>query len=161
MTEADRERCAALLQELAELRAFPVPAHDADGREVHEAIRELRARLDRAEVIRRDISVLVGRARREARGLGGTADEAYDTELGRLSQRAVTREYESIKDREVTARLKALEARKAARKAERAADIMAEAEKAADGMYFSLRDIREELLTTLRSYLPWLASVEA
>jgi hypothetical protein len=160
VSEPDREQCVALLNELAELRAFVVPPHDATPDTVHEALRELRTRLDRAEVIMTDITRARHRARREYRKLAFELDEAYDAALSPLSKRAVTQQYESIKDREVTARIKSSEVRRDAKRADREADVLEEAEEAAKRMFFGMRDIRAELLASLEKYLPWRASME-
>jgi DNA-binding transcriptional ArsR family regulator len=155
-----RRQCADLLNELAGLRAFPVPPHDATPDTVHEALRELRGRLDRAEVIFSEVSALRHRARRECRRLALVTDEAYDAALGKLSARAVTREYESIRDREVTARVQSSGDRRESKRAEHEADIFEQSYEAARQMFFGMRDIRAELLTTLDKYLPWRASME-
>jgi hypothetical protein len=162
----DREQsiedaCAVLLREMAGLRDFDVPAADADPSEVHEALRDdLRARLDRAEELKREMAGYKRKAQRTARRLRAEADEVYDTELARLSGRAVTREYESVRDREVLARVKASPKRRAQLAAERVLDLVEEAEDAMDGMFFGLRDIRRELLTALEHYFPWKSSLE-
>jgi hypothetical protein len=160
VSEPDREQCVALLNELAELRAFSVPPHDATPDTVHGALRELRTRLDRAEVIMTEIARLRHRARREYRKLAFELDEAYDEVLAKMSERAVTRQFESIKDREVTARIKSSDARRDAKRADREADVLEEAEEAAKRMFFGMRDIRAELLASLEKYLPWRASME-
>lgn len=157
---AHRKQCADLLNELAGLRAFPVPSHDATPDTVHEALRELRGRLDRAEVILTEVVSLRHRARREYRRLAFDLDEAYDAALGPQSTTAIRREFESIKDREVTARVKTSATRRDAKRADREADVFEQAEDAAKRMFFGMRDIRAELLTTLDKYLPWRASME-
>lgn len=155
-----RRQCAGLLNELAGLRAFPVPPHDATPDTVHEALRELRGRLDRAEVILTEVVSLRHRARREHRRLAFELDEAYDAALGPQSTTAVRREFESIKDREVTARVRTSALRRDAKRADREADVFEQAEDAAKRMFFGMRDVRAELLTTLDKYLPWRASME-
>jgi cobalamin-dependent methionine synthase I len=78
----------------------------------------------------------------------------------KLSTRAMAREYESIRDREVQARTASSPQRKNQHAAEEAADVIAQAEEAARGMFFGLRDIRRELLATLEHYIPWESSLE-
>jgi hypothetical protein len=154
------DRCAALLTEMAGLRAFTMPPADADLPVVHDAIREdLRPRLDRAEGIMREMAGHKRRARRAARRLRAEAEEAYDAALAKLSGRAVSRQYESIKDREVLARVAASQQYRALRVAERSLDLVEEAEEAVKGMFFGLRDIRAELLGDF-TYLPWERSLE-
>ena len=166
MTEALAEQLAAeevmeqMLASMAVLRAFQRPPHDALPDQVHEKIIELRARLDSAETLVQMAAREKRQARRLAKRLAEAADDIYDAELGRRSERAVTREYESIQDRAVGARLKALDARRKARAAAAVADLVEEAEDSLRSSFFGLRDIRKELLTTLDSFLPWLASLE-
>jgi hypothetical protein len=166
MTEAPAQELAAeevmkqLLASMAVLRAFVVPPHDALPEQVHEKIIELRGRLDSAETLVQLAARERRQARRLARRLAEEADDIYDAELGRRSERAVTREFESIQDRTVGARLKALEARRRARTATAVADFVEEAEDSLRSSFFGLRDIRRELLSTQDSFLPWLRSME-
>jgi hypothetical protein len=153
-------QCVALLNELGALRAFSVPPHDATPDAVHEALRELRAALDRAEVLMTEAASYRRRAKQAARRAADAAADAYDAELKRFSTQAMARQFESIKDREVQARVKVSPQYKEARKAQELAGLVEEAEDAARRMFFGLRDIRAELLTTLDKYLPWRASME-
>jgi hypothetical protein len=154
------DRCAALLTEMAGLRDFTMPPADAELPAVHDVLREdLRPRLDRAEGIMREMAGHKREARRTARHLKAVADGAYDSALAKLSDRAVSRQYESIKDREVLARVAVSQQYKVLRAAERSLDLVEEAEEAAKGMFFGLRDIRAELLGDF-SYLPWERSLE-
>lgn len=163
MTESPdpRGQVTALLNEMAELRAFKVPAHDTDPAEVHRLLRDdLRLRLDRAEVIMSEVAGHRRRARREAKRAAAVTSDAYDEALAPVSGRAMSREFESIKDREVTARVKSSPQRREQRRAEDTADLIEQAEDAAKSMFFGLRDIRAELLTTLQHYVPWESSLE-
>jgi hypothetical protein len=150
------ERVAAM----AELREFAVPAPDADGHDVHDAVRELRGKLDLAETILQDASRRLRKARREARRLGAVADDAFDDEMDALAKKAVRLEYQSVHDRLAMARVASSPKRRSAREAERVADIVEEAVDHIKSAYFALRDIRRELLATLEHYLPWEASLE-
>jgi hypothetical protein len=159
--EAVKEDLVRLLQEMAGLRAFKAPPHEADPTVVHEALRDdLRLRLDRAEVLMAEASRYRRKARAEASRLGAEADDAYDEVLVGLSERARRAEFESIKDREVQARVKSSPKRRAARAAERFADQVDEAETVVRGMFFGLLNIRAELLVTLEHYFPWRSSLE-
>lgn len=149
-----------MLAAMAVLRAFVVPAHDALPDQVHEKILELRGRLDSAEILVQRAARERRQAQRLAKRRAEEADDIYDAELGRRSERAVTREFESIQDRTVGARLKALEARRRARAAAAVADWVAEAEDSLKTSFFGLRDIRRELLSTQDSFLPWIRSME-
>lgn len=154
------DQCAALLTEMAGLRGFKMPPADADLPVVHDTIREdLRPRLDRAEGIMREMAGHKRRARRAVWRLRAEAEEAYDAALAKLSGRAISRQYESIKDREVLARVTASPQYRALRAAERSLDLVEEAEEAVKGMFFGLRDIRAELLGDF-TYLPWERSLE-
>ena len=156
-----REQVTALLNEMAGLRAVDVPPHEADPAEVHRVLREVvRPALDRAEVIMAEVAGHRRRARREAKHAAAVTSDAYDEVLVKFSSRAMSRDYESIKDREVQARVQSSPQRKEQRQAEDTADLIEQAEDAARGMFFGLRDIRAELLTTLDKYLPWQSSME-
>jgi hypothetical protein len=152
--------CTPLVEEMGGLRAFrapPLAAHPAD---VHSALRDdLRARLDRAEQVLIDIDGYRRRALRAVAVREAAAAEAYDAELVKSSRRAVQRQYESIKDREVVARVAASQQYRALAAAKREAALVEQAHAAVRQMVFGLRDVREELLATLR-YLPWEASME-
>jgi hypothetical protein len=156
-----RQQVTDLLNEMAGLRAVDVPPHEADPAEVHRVLREvLRPRLDRAEVIMAEVAGHRRRARREAKRLAAVTSDAYDEVLVKFSSRAMSRDYESIKDREVQARVQSSPQRREQRQVEDTADLIEQAEDAARGMFFGLRDIRAELLTTLDKYLPWQSSME-
>jgi hypothetical protein len=156
-----RAQVAALLNEMAGLRAVDVPPHEADPAEVHRVLREVvRPALDRAEVIMAEVAGHRRRARREAKHAAAVTSDAYDEVLVKFSSRAMSRDYESIKDREVQARVQSSPQRREQRQAEDTADLIEQAEDAARRMFFGLRDIRAELLTTLDKYLPWQSSME-
>lgn len=157
---AIEDECAALLLEMAELRAIEVPPSSADPPVVHEKLRDdLRPRLDRAEGLMKQMAGYKRIARREAWQRKAAAEDAYDAALDPLSKAAIRREFESVKDREVRARVMSSPQRRRQRAAERALDLVEEAEEAMKGMYFGLRDIRKEMLTALE-YLPWERSLE-
>jgi hypothetical protein len=158
--ETDREAAARLLLEMAVLRDFPVPPHDADPVAVHSALLELRARLDRAEVILVSVRSLYGRAARSVAVQAEQASDEYDAELADLARKAVKQEYSSVHDRIAMARVKSLDARRRQRSAERQAEVMLQVLKAVESRFYGLRDIRAELLATLQHYLPWEASLE-
>lgn len=163
MTEQQdpRQQVKALLTELGKLRDIAVPPHDADPDEVHRVLREVvRPALDRAEVIMAEMAGHRRRARNAAKHAAAATSDAYDEALVKFSTRAMSREYESIKDREVQARVTSSPKRKEQRKAEDLADLIEQADDAAKGMFFGLRDIRRELLVTLEHYLPWESSLE-
>jgi hypothetical protein len=156
-----RGRVTDLLNEMARLRVLDVPPHEADPAEVHRVLREVvRPALDRAEVIMAEVAGHRRRARREAKRLAAVTSDAYDEALDPLSKAATRREYESVRDREVRARVLSSPQRKKQREAEDTADLIEQAEDAARRMFFGLRDIRAELLTTLDKYLPWQSSME-
>ena len=81
MTDA-RAQVAALLNEMAGLRAVDVPPHEADPAEVHRVLREVvRPALDRAEVIMAEVAGHRRRARREAKHAAAVTSDAYDEVL--------------------------------------------------------------------------------
>ena len=158
--ETDQQAAARLLREMGELRNFPVPPHDADPGAVHRAVLELRARLDRAEVILTGMRSLRARAARNVAEAAEEAGDEYDAELAELARKAVKQEYSSVHDRIAMARVKSLAARREQRAAERQAETMDQALRAVESRFYGLRDIRRELLMTLEHYLPWESSME-
>jgi hypothetical protein len=162
---SDREQqaaewCDELRGAMAALRGgFEYPPPDADPPVVHDALIDMRARLDLAETVVAESARRRRKARRVAKDLADRAADAYDTELEPLSRRAVRQQYESVKDREVLARVKASPAYRRAREAARMADLVEEADDEIRAAFFALRDIREDLLARLR-FLPWLSNLE-
>lgn len=154
------QQAARLLREMAELRAFKVPPHDADPPTVHAALRELRGSLDRAEVILASMRTLRNRTAQALADAKLAAEEDYDTEMAELARKAVRLEYQGVKDRTSMAAVKASPRRRALRQAEQRAATMELAFQAVQGRFYGLRDIRYELLATLEHYLPWEASME-
>jgi hypothetical protein len=152
--------CERLVADMALLRAFPVPPHDAQPSAVHEAIIELRARLDLAEGLMTEMARRRRKARRVARQRSEAADDSYDAEMARLAERAIRLEYQGVRDRIAMAQVHASAYRRKARQAERLADLIEEAEDAVKSAFFGLRDIRKELLSRQDSYLPWLHHLE-
>lgn len=154
-----REAYAEWAAEMAELRDVKVPPANAEAPEMYDALLDLRGKLDRAERIVAESSWDRARARRKARRLAAEADEAYDQELTRMGKQGARPEYEGAQERYAQARVNTLDSRRAARTAERVADIADAGHERLRGSYFAMRDIREELLTALR-YLPWLQHLE-
>jgi hypothetical protein len=152
--------CARLLTELAALRDFPVPGDDADGHEVHAAMRNMRARLDRAGEIKIELARYRRQARRTAHRLAAECSEAYDAEMAELARKAMRLEYQGVADRVAMARTVTSPLRRKQLAAERVADLVDEAAEVADSLFFGMRDIRRELLATLEHYLPWAKSME-
>lgn len=155
------EQAAGLLLKMGVQRDFTPPTVDEDPRELHRILREdLRARLDAAEELLREITRVRHRARREAARLKAAADDEYDKKMSVLAERAVRLEYQSVHDRTAMARVHASPHVRAQREAERVADMVSEAEEVMKSMYFGLRDVRRELLATLEHFLPWDSSLE-
>lgn len=154
-----REAYADWAAEMAGLRDVKVPPADAQPPEVRDALIDLRGRLDRAEAIVAESASFRARARRKTRRLAADADEAYDRALTSMGRQGARPEYEGAQERYAQARVDTLEPRRAARTAERIADIAEEGHERLRGAYFAMRDIREELLDALR-YLPWLHHLE-
>lgn len=157
-----RERCDRILAGLRAARygGWVMPDHDAEPPAVHQALLNMRARLDAAEPLMTELRRFRAECRSRARLAAAEADEAYDEVLEKLSGRAVTREFESIKDREVVARVKVIAKRRHANLMQRLADISDGAWDEAQALFFSMRDVRGELIVTLDHYLPWLKSME-
>lgn len=162
LEDAAQAQCTRILAALHAARYgdWAMPAHDADPPVVHAALLDMRQRMDAAATLMTELRKYRNEARSQARLAAAEADEKYDGELEKLSGRAVTRQFESIKDREVIARVKVIKDRRHANLMQRLADIMDAAWDEAQSLYFSMRDVRGELIVTLDHYLPWLKSME-
>lgn len=161
MSESFESQCLSLLGRMSQLRDFALTADDwEDPREVYRRlVSDLRPRLDQAETVLADAARLRRQARNAALRAAADASTAYDDQLAKASAGAMRREYESVKDREVLARVSAGPKFRAQRAAEAEAARVDLAYEAVRGMFYGLRDIREELLQALR-HLPWEASLE-
>lgn len=162
LEDAAQAQCARILAALRTARygQWEMPGHDADPPIVHAALLDMRQRMDDAARLMTELRKYRNEARSQARLAVAEAEERYDEELSKLSGRAVTREFESIKDREVVARVKVIKERRHATLMQRLADVMDAAWDEAQALYFSMRDVRGELIVTLDHYLPWLKSTE-
>lgn len=161
MSESFEAECLGLVERMGRLRDFALTADDwEDPREVYRRlVNDLRPRLDQAETVLSDAARLKRRARNAALRAAADASGAYDENLAKASAAAMRREYESVKDREVLARVSAGPQFKAQRAAEAEAARVDLAYEAIRGMFYGLLNIREELLQALR-HLPWEASLE-
>ncbi len=152
-------RCQAWLDEAQLLRLYERPEAGASPGVVHAALLEVRGRLDRLEYLLLEVTGYRGGLRTTARERGEEADDAYDRALSALGRRAVHRDYEGAQERYAQARLQAIEERRRARLAQRVLDSVDNVESQVRTMHRGLRDVREELATTLR-YLQWEFSLE-
>jgi len=161
----DREQvvtgeCARLLTELARLRGFEMPEADEDPHEVRRLLmEELRPRLDRAEQVIAELARHRRQAKRTALRAAAEASSAFDEVMTELAVKAIRLEYQGVADRTAMARTRTSPLRRKQLAAERIADLVSEAEDAGRGMFFGLRDMREEMITVLRT-LPWESSLE-
>jgi hypothetical protein len=156
------ERGEQILDAMRRLRFgdWHYPPADADPPAVHEALVDMRRRLDLADPLLEEMTRLRDETKILAGRLKAEADDAFDAELTRLAGTAARREYESGADRQASARVKALEARREARGAERGADLVNSHDRRVRALFYGMRDTREDLLTRLGRYLPWLSSLE-
>jgi hypothetical protein len=157
--EEARELCRSRVAAMTVLREFVMPAPDAAPAEFHASLLDMRARLDEAEPLKRGAVRLLASVKAAAKAYGQAADDAADAELARLGRQAVRRDFEGVAERLAATRLATLPQRRAARAAERVADIAAATEADITEMYWGMRGIREELLDSLR-YLAWEAAME-
>jgi conjugal transfer/entry exclusion protein len=152
--EVIRQQCQLWVNEASALRIFQRPGPAAPPGEVHSRLLEARGKLDRLEAILAEITAYRASMKARARQLEQDADDAYDKELDQLARAGVRRDYEGAQERYAQARLAALPQRQRSRTAQRAADLVASNEEVVRGMFRGLRDVREELLASLR-YLQW------
>jgi hypothetical protein len=136
-----------------------IPPATAEGHDVHEALLEVRGRLDLAEQLIREARRERRRFRTKAAQRRRERDEEYDRKLGKRGEGAVRREFEGAREREAGARLDVLPLTQQANRAE---DARAMVEDCFDGLrdaMFGLLNIREELIARLRE-LQWEQSME-
>jgi hypothetical protein len=156
---AAQKQCTALASQMAELRQFHRPPAGAPPVEVYEALIDVRGRLDQAEELLTESARFKAGMRSRARKLDGDADDAFASVMARLGKQSMRREFEGVQDRVSQARLETLEQRRQARIAMRIADIAEDCYDRVRTMYFSLRDVRGELVESLR-YLEWESHLE-
>jgi hypothetical protein len=151
--------CTPHLEEVRKLRKFVRPKHSASPSEVHEALLDVRGRLDRMEGLLSDLSMWRAAARIRISELEQDALEAWDREATAKDLMHRSSGYEGKEERYAHWNLKTLKQRQRVRTAQRVADIFALHEDQARAAYRGLRDVREELLATLR-YLQWEVVME-
>lgn len=144
------EEAMRVLRFGTEAEPLVLPGHTAVGGEVHEALLDVRARLDLAEE-------LMTKARRERRRFRAKAvqrqverDARYDQVMASLGEGAVRREYEGTKDREAKARVRVLELTQTANRAGAARVMVDDCFDGLKDTFFGLLNIREELIARLR-----------
>lgn len=123
------------------------------------AVADVRSRLDLAETVMKDVRQYRRRVRARTRRAREAREDAYDNKLAQLTEGAVRREYESIRDREVQARTHVLGLTREVRAWEAAQARADEAFETVREAYFGLKDVRGELLDLLR-FLPWVSHLE-
>ena len=136
-----------------------IPPASAEGHDVHEVLVDVRGRLDLAETLMREARRERRRFRTKAAMRRREADEAYDEALGKASEGAVRREYESARERENKARLATLDRRRAANRADDARAIVDDCFDGLRESMFGLLNTREELIARLRE-LQWEVGME-
>lgn len=144
-------KCAELEEAMRRLRwGLDIPPVTAEGHDVHQVLLDVRARLDLAEQLLRDTRRERLRYRSRAAQRRHEADDAYDDVLDKLGEGAVRLEWQSGREREAKARLRTLDARKVARRAEAASAMVDDCYEALRDAFFGLLNIREELIARLR-----------
>lgn len=151
--------CDDVVARMAPLRDVRRPPAEAPAHEVYCVLVDVRARLDLAETLLTEASRFRIGSRSKAAQRKGEADDAYTDVMAKLAQQAVRRQYEGVEDRRAQANLQTLGVRRRARTAQRVADIADDCYERVRTLYFSLRDLRQELLESLR-YLEWETSME-
>jgi hypothetical protein len=147
---AAEAQCAAVEEAMIRLRAVMVPPVTAEGHEVHEALLDVRARLDSAEVLLREFRAERRRFRARAALRQQERDDAYDARLNELAKGAVRREFEGAQERMAQARAHVLELTRRARTADACKRLVEDCFDGLKDQFFGLLNIREELITRLR-----------
>lgn len=145
-------RGSHLLSEALELRGFEVPEGHAGPHEVHQALVQVRARLDRLEAIMLAAMGLRDTAQVQARKLEQKADDAWDDEAERARRTGDRYDFEGAQERMAAWRVKVRPQRAAARTAREAADKLAAAEKRISVMYRGLDNTRLDLHRRLAAF---------
>jgi hypothetical protein len=159
--QAVRDRYAELAEAMAKFRVITFPDRgNTIPADWFEVLQQVRSALDLAEPVLAESARFCAEIREQARDLRAEANEAYDQRLVELGKTAHRREYEAAKEREAQARVDNLEKERAARAQERAAALAEAGHKSLERPWYSLREIRRELITALDSYLPWERSME-
>ncbi|MGA9606978.1 MAG: hypothetical protein WBR21_08140 [Rouxiella badensis] len=157
-----RAICTRITDAMAALRDYapPGPETDADPVKVREELHVVRGLLDQAEVLFAEMSSVRADFRAKAAQRREQFQDRFDRELGKLTGRSVSAQYESGKEREAQARVKAVDELIVSRTADRCVVIVDGAYETVRIKYYGLLNIREELLNLLTRYLPWRASME-
>lgn len=153
-----RGKLAGWAKESAELRKFSRPPHEATMDQVHAAVVDARARLDRLEEIR----TATGAVKRATMGGQLAAEErardAWDACADRDKHTQV-RDYEGAEERYARWRLATIELIRAARIARTLAEQAAQVADDVTTRYFGLQGTQREMLESLK-YLQWESHLE-
>jgi hypothetical protein len=147
---AELEEAMRVLRFGTEAEPLVLPGHTAVGDEVHEALLDVRARLDLAEELMTKARGERRRFRAKAAQRQAERDEEYDRVMVKLGEGAVRREYEGTKDREAKARVHVLELTQTANRAAAARVMVDDCFDGLKDTFFGLLNIREELIARLR-----------
>jgi hypothetical protein len=149
-------RCAEVEEAMRALRfgtsgsPLVIPPYGLGGDAVHEALLDVRGRLDLAE----SLKIEARKVRRQFRDIAAQrreeADENFDKLLVKQGEGALRQEWQGGREREAKARTLNLDERRAARTAEKAARRAEEMFETITDMFFGLLNIREELIARLR-----------
>lgn len=154
-----RAQVTAWLTELAELRSYKRPQHEAPPADVHAALILVRGRLDRMEAIAASLASARSAAQSRARALQEAASDAWDALADKEAKSGTRREWEGKEERYARWRVATFDQIRAARQAVLLADFMTDADVRASRALRGLQQVRDELRDTLR-YLPWESSLE-
>jgi hypothetical protein len=157
-----RALCTRIEDAMAALRNYapPGPETDSDPVKVREELHVVRGLLDRAEVLFAEMSGIRADFRAKASQRREEYQDRFDRELGKLAGRSVSSQFESGKERESMARVRAVDELTVSRTADRCVVLVDGAYETVRIKYYGLLNIREELLALLTRYLPWRASME-
>jgi chromosome segregation ATPase len=155
-----RETCASMLARASQERKFTRPHSGASPGEVHEAMLEVRTRLDSLEEMRATLLGLAAGARAEVRQAEAEVQDAWDkladSQDGRQS---ISGEFLGKEERYARWNIRVLPLRRELRRLQRVADLVAATEAQVSTYYFGLRDLQGELKATMR-YLEFESVLE-
>jgi hypothetical protein len=151
-------RILALVKEALELRhgaaedpdgKITVPPYEAGNPEARVVLLRVRQRLDRLEELSSIARQIHGRVSRNRAAAAFEAETAWNRAA--RANAPVAREYSSAKEREADASLDAFEEKRRAFQAERLVSLTQESLEVIKDCLWGMRNIREELLTAIRS----------
>jgi hypothetical protein len=157
--EVVRQQCAEWLSAASALRySAPLPGSAAPPVEVKDALVEVRARLDRLELVYASVMSLKAATAAQAKALEQVADDSWNDRAVE-ERRSPRREWEGAKERYAYWELDIRPQRQRARAARELADFAKDACERIELAYYGLDSLRRDLAGRM-THLRWESSME-